>query len=279
MPSFLFKHLIVAVSLGVFFCGIASIHAAVPDVTVGLAAVSANPGSIISQIFNFALVLSGLLAFVMIVWGGVKYGANPGNSGAQSDAKDQILQAVLGLLLLFGSVLVLNTINPEIMKTPVPPLTKVTIIPVTAVVPASSTLCSNIPALAAKYRVPATPKDSPGLSIFKNCILTKIKGTPVPAIFTYEQDNPLCNFTRGEPICGKCAHSSHSCHYGGTNGQQGAEAIDFSLGAAGTTEVANKIMAAAKACDAGAFAQYETFPATPNRNHVHVSMGGRSGCN
>jgi len=74
-----------------------------------------DPGQIVHQVFDFALTLAGLLAFVMIVWGGVKYAANPGNPSALDDAKDQIFQALLGLLLLVGSVLVLNTINPQIV--------------------------------------------------------------------------------------------------------------------------------------------------------------------
>ena len=73
-----------------------------------------DPGTFVTQIFNFALGFGGFLAFGMLVYGGVKYMAAAGNSSGQSDAKDQITQALLGLLLLIGGIFILNIINPEI---------------------------------------------------------------------------------------------------------------------------------------------------------------------
>lgn len=114
-----------------------------------------SPGIIISQIFNFALAFSGILAFVMIVWGGVKYAANPGNSSALGDAKDQIIQALLGLLLLVGSFLFLNTINPQITLSGFAKLTSI---------PSGNTPSSCNPACpAGQFCIPAENPSSPGV--------------------------------------------------------------------------------------------------------------------
>jgi len=46
------------------------------------------------------------------------------------------------------------------------------------------------------------------------------------SVYTYENANPLCNYTNGQPVCGSCAHSKNSCHYGRGTGY-GALAADF----------------------------------------------------
>jgi len=56
------------------------------------------------------------LAVGAIVWAGLKYAMAAGNPGTQSDARDQILQALLGLLLLFGAYVILYTINPNLVN-------------------------------------------------------------------------------------------------------------------------------------------------------------------
>ena len=75
-----------------------------------------NPCTTVINFYWFALLISGILAFGAIVWGGVKYTIAAGNPSAQSEGKDWIMGALLGLLLLAGSYLVLNTINPALTK-------------------------------------------------------------------------------------------------------------------------------------------------------------------
>jgi hypothetical protein len=72
------------------------------------------------NVYNFALMLGGILAFGMIVFGAVKYTMSGGNPSGQSDARDVITQALLGLLLLMGAFIVLNLINPELTRLNLP---------------------------------------------------------------------------------------------------------------------------------------------------------------
>jgi hypothetical protein len=90
---------------------------AVPSVGTGL-----NLAELVTNIYNFAVLAGGLLAFGVILYGAVKYTVQAGNPSALEDAKEWILQAFLGLLLLLGAWLVLNTINPEIVKIDLPTL-------------------------------------------------------------------------------------------------------------------------------------------------------------
>lgn len=130
----LFAFILVGGGLRPFF-SLAAVATTGGSTTASLALPGGDPGAIVTQIFNFALVISGLLAFVMIVWGGVKYAANPGNPSALDDAKDQIFQALLGILLLVGSALVLDTINPQIRLSGFAPTTAVQPNPTTSVCP------------------------------------------------------------------------------------------------------------------------------------------------
>lgn len=85
---------------------------------------AAEPSNIIVNVYNFALMLGGILAFGMIVYGAVKYTMAAGNPTGQSDARDVITQALLGLLLLVGAFILLNLINPELVDlrlSPPPP--------------------------------------------------------------------------------------------------------------------------------------------------------------
>jgi len=71
--------------------------------------------ALVSAIFNFLLIIAGLAAFIMIVWGGVKYLTSAGDPARTKDAKNQVFMAILGLIILFSSWMILNTINPNLV--------------------------------------------------------------------------------------------------------------------------------------------------------------------
>ena len=76
---------------------------------------SGAPG-FIANVYGFALAISGVLAFAAIVYGGVKYTFAAGNPSGQSEGKEWVKGALLGLLLLAGAYLILRTINPAIIS-------------------------------------------------------------------------------------------------------------------------------------------------------------------
>jgi len=86
------------------------------------AAPGCSPGNYISGFYSFALMIGGLLAFGAIVFGGVKYMTAVGNPSAQSEGRAWIESALLGLLLLVGAYLILNTINPNLVNLALPSL-------------------------------------------------------------------------------------------------------------------------------------------------------------
>lgn len=72
--------------------------------------------SLIKIIIWWAFRLAGVLAFAMIVYAGFQYIVSGGNTAQQKDAQERIMNAIIGLVLLFAFYIILYTINPDILK-------------------------------------------------------------------------------------------------------------------------------------------------------------------
>lgn len=73
--------------------------------------------TLVVYIIQWAFWLAGILAFVMIVYAGFQYLTSGGNTAQQKDAQERIISAIIGIILLFAFWIILNTINPDILKT------------------------------------------------------------------------------------------------------------------------------------------------------------------
>lgn len=82
--------------------------------------------SYLEQLIPFLLGATAILAMVVITIGGVEYVISGGNETRRSDAKSRIWHAIGGLTLAAISWIILNTINPDLVKLRLP-LTKVSI--------------------------------------------------------------------------------------------------------------------------------------------------------
>lgn len=75
----------------------------------------ANPdlGGFLKSLFTFLIVIAGLLAFIMIIRGGITY-LTSDSFGQKGNGKEYIWNAVIGLVLALGAWVILNTINPDL---------------------------------------------------------------------------------------------------------------------------------------------------------------------
>jgi hypothetical protein len=85
--------------------------------------------SLLKYIYNLSILLTGLLALVLLIWGGIRYTISTNNPGRMADAREQITAALLGMIIVFASYLVLNTINPELLILRVIPLETIEVTP------------------------------------------------------------------------------------------------------------------------------------------------------
>ena len=101
----------------------------------------------VKYLFNFSLILGGILAFGVMVLGGFLYLASVGDPTAISDAKSRMFSGVAGLVLLFGSYLILTALNPQLVILGLPKLEKPEEIdaPVYTPVETAATIYQEIP--------------------------------------------------------------------------------------------------------------------------------------
>lgn len=73
-------------------------------------------GDYIGGIYKFFVGIAGILAVIMIAIGGLLWLFSSGDSGKITKAKEIIIGAVVGLILVLGSYLILNTVNPALVS-------------------------------------------------------------------------------------------------------------------------------------------------------------------
>ncbi len=133
-------------------------------------------------------------------------------------------------------------------------------------------ICNDNVKLAQTYGVPSTPTNSPEIQGIIDCVLGNLSDASLVdqnQIFTYENTNPKCNFTRGDTICGSCQHKQYSCHYGGVTGSAGALAVDFNATNGQEQKLFEEIKLIAGQC--GFSASKVIFETSGTSAHTHVS--------
>ena len=81
-------------------------------------------GSLLGEYFkawyNLLLGAVGIIATIVIMWGGFKWLSSRGDAKQISDAQDTIFSAITGLVLTFGSYLIISLINPSLTEINMP---------------------------------------------------------------------------------------------------------------------------------------------------------------
>lgn len=70
----------------------------------------------IGRLYNFLIGIIGMVAAVMMIMGGFQYLTSAGDSGKIGAAKKRIGDALIGVVLALGAYVILNTINPALLK-------------------------------------------------------------------------------------------------------------------------------------------------------------------
>ena len=115
----------------------------------------------IAGAFRYGVSIGGVLAVVMMMIGGFRYVTAGGDTSRVMKAKECIGDAVLGLSILLGSFLILNTINPDLV-----------FLPAIRVVYIKADPFENpdpIPPFPEGTAVPATTDGSDGVPLFSQC--------------------------------------------------------------------------------------------------------------
>lgn len=114
---------IATIYLVLIFCFVVIASAKTTPTTVSFTPLVKDSGGIldtsslsayIATLFQFGVGMAGVLAVLMIIWGGVEYMTTEAFTG-KSEARGRIQNALYGLLLALASYTILFTINPQIV--------------------------------------------------------------------------------------------------------------------------------------------------------------------
>lgn len=235
---------------------------------------------LINNIVNYAFLIVGASVFIMILWGGFLWLTGAANPGNIANAKRKIYNAILGAVILAASYVILNTINPELVggRLELPPIPRTEPGPIQP--PPPTTNCNNPQALAASYGTAYPYGKAPELDDLIECVYDFPQAANLidtEQVYTYEQTNTKCNYTRGDPVCGTCAHDQNSCHYGGSSGGTGALAVDFNAidsSESGELLLKSYLETLRSTCNFGNIRFEQT---SPTSWHTHISTQSCSG--
>lgn len=67
-------------------------------------------GTRISQLITFAFVIAIIIALAFLVWGGIKWITSGGEKAGVEEARNHVIAAVVGLIIVFLSYFILNLV-------------------------------------------------------------------------------------------------------------------------------------------------------------------------
>lgn len=243
-----------------------------------------GPAAIVANFYSFAFLIAGFLAFVMIVYGGVRYAFSGGSASSKEEGKDAIKQALLGLGLLLVAYLILRTINPDLTQlrmptlpahVPTPPAAGGASTTTPPGVTGCSTSCTCQQYLQYQQEqhpgetLPTTCTVGPGLQAVLGC-LAALAPPITPSIAPSDHQQSTVGGS----------HNPNSCHFGGRNCIGIGHASDFSLNSGGGRTYP-QIKAAVEQCGVSTGRQvacrYEDSAgntvANPNfAHHIHCNV-------
>ncbi len=166
-----------------------------------------NLPQLVSNVYNFAYLIGGLLAFGAVVYGAVRYTFSAGNSSAQSDARDQITQAAFGLLLLLGSYVVLNTLSPNLTSFKFPSLKTIEGQPPVQIGPTPA------PGGGLTQEQAMTQLQQAGITVVGGINMTGVQQATINELLNLKKVCSSCevvvtSLTGGEHATGSCSHGN-----------------------------------------------------------------------
>ena len=85
-----------------------------PGITAEEREAGVNLGKYLENLFIFLIAVAGLAGMFFIIYGGFIYMMSGSNASKVTDAKDRIIAAISGLILVICSVVLLTFINPDL---------------------------------------------------------------------------------------------------------------------------------------------------------------------
>lgn len=171
-------------------------------------------GAYIGGLYKFLAGAIGILATVMVFYGGIQWIAAAGNASRIKDAKETIFSSLIGVVIALGSYLLLYVINPNLINLRPPALKSV--VPIEQV----TALCQKTPTCQ------SGPKLGTACTTDSDCGTTGAGACAYPFALDANEKKPVCGkeytYTlakAGAATCtgAVCADSTKTCARGYMN--------------------------------------------------------------
>jgi len=87
-------------------------------IETSIGCVSTNPTTLFASILRLAIGLAGGIAFLLILFGGIRILTSAGNPEALNQGREIVTSAIAGLILIIFSVFILRFIGIDILAIP-----------------------------------------------------------------------------------------------------------------------------------------------------------------
>jgi len=87
-------------------------------IPTAIGCISTEPSGFVASILNFAIIIGGAVAFLLIIFGAFQILTSSGTPEKVQAGKELITSAIAGLLLIIFAVFILRLIGAEILKIP-----------------------------------------------------------------------------------------------------------------------------------------------------------------
>lgn len=73
-------------------------------------------GQVVNKIYVYSLDIVGLAVFIMFLYAGLQYIFPFSGANAGAKAKEAVIDAIVGAVLLFSAYVILNTVNKDLVS-------------------------------------------------------------------------------------------------------------------------------------------------------------------
>ncbi len=81
-----------------------------PGTLTGVCDEGFNFSKLVSDVLSYLFVIGAIVALVFLIWGGIKWITSGGDKAKVEGARNTIIGAIIGLIIIFASYLIINLV-------------------------------------------------------------------------------------------------------------------------------------------------------------------------
>lgn len=159
---------------------------------------------LVKYFYEWGIALGGVAAFYTLIIAGFQYLTSTGQPGVMKEAREKIISAILGLILLLSSWLILTTINPRLTGYQPPPEGSGEIEPMSS--------CPPFVSLSSQCEYALVYKGKNWKGEWKQLELGRLIEFSPLSVESYYFENMIENLNKAKKTCGNNTNCQKECY-------------------------------------------------------------------